>query len=51
MAKCDEFGNIINTYPSCNSAAKSNGLTQQVINECVNGKRKSTYGGFIWKRV
>ena len=51
VAQCDEFGNIIKTYPSCNTAAKSNGLTQQVINECVNGKRKSAYGGFIWKKV
>lgn len=51
VAQCDELGNIIKTYPSCNSAAKSNGLTHQVINECVNGKRKSAYGGFIWKKL
>lgn len=51
VAQCNEFGNIIKIYPSCTSAAKNNGLTQQVINECVHGKRKSAYGGFIWKRV
>lgn len=51
VAKCDEFGNVISVYPSCHNAAKSNGLTHQVINECVNGKRKSPYGGFIWKKV
>lgn len=51
VAECDEFGNIIKTYHSCHSAAKSNGLIHQVINECVTGKRKSAYGVFIWKMI
>ena len=42
----DEDNNLIKVYSSCNNAAKNTGLTQQVINECVNGKRKTPYGGF-----
>lgn len=51
VAKCDENGNVLQIFSSCNNAAKSTGLTQQVINECVNGKRKTLYGGFLWKRI
>ena len=32
-------------------AQKQNNLTFQVICECVNDKRKNSYGGFVWKKL
>lgn len=51
VAQYDEDNNLIKVYSSCNNAAKNTGLTQQVINECVNGKRKTPYGGFWWRKA
>jgi len=42
---------LVATYSSCREAARNNGLTVQVISECINEKRKTSYEGFIWKRL
>ena len=51
VAKYDEQGNFITAYSSCREAARENNLTFQVISECINGKRKTSYGGFVWKKL
>lgn len=32
-------------------AQKQNNLTFQVISDCINDKRKTLYGGFVWKKL
>lgn len=51
VAKYDEQGNFIAMYSSCREAARENNLTFQVISEYINGKRKTPYGGFVWKKL
>lgn len=51
VAQYDEDNTLVATYSSCREAARKNNLTFQVISECVNGKRKTLYGGYIWKRL
>ena len=51
VAKYDEQGNFITAYSSCREAARENNLTFQVISECINDKRKTSYGGFVWKKL
>jgi hypothetical protein len=51
VAKYDEQDNFITAYGSCREAARENNLSFQAISECINGKRKTSYGGFIWKKL
>lgn len=51
VAQYGEDNTLIATYSSCREAARENNLTVQVISECINGKRKTSYGGYIWKRL
>lgn len=43
-------GEIINSFPSENEAARVTGIHQANINRCINGQMKSA-GGYIWKRA
>ena len=43
-------GILINIYTSEAEASRSSGISRQGINNCVNGKTKSS-GGYIWKRL
>lgn len=51
VAQYGEDNTLIATYSSCREAARKNNLIVQVISGCINGKRKTSYGGFIWKRI
>lgn len=51
VAQYDKDGNFITAYSSCREAAKTNNLTFQVISDCINNKRKTLYGGFVWKKL
>lgn len=51
VAQYREDNTMVAVYSSCREAARKNNLTVQVISECINGKRKTSYGGFIWKRI
>lgn len=47
VAQYDENNNLIKIYSSCREAARENNLSHQVINQCINGIRKTSYGGYI----
>lgn len=48
VVQCNLKGNIINTYPSINEAARQTNIDRSSIVLCCKGKNK-TSGGFIWK--
>lgn len=52
VAKCDLEGNILETYPSIQTAGEPFGkvTARYKIGKCCNGKAK-TYAGFKWKFV
>ena len=41
-------GELLAVYTSCASAARVTGLNRQGINNCANGKTKSS-GGYVWR--
>ena len=50
IAKCDEDGNIIETYPSIKRAAKENNISPKQIRECLLGHQKRA-GSHYWKKI
>jgi hypothetical protein len=50
VGKFDKDGNLLDTFDSIYSAAKSVGAEQYMVSRVVNGLRK-TYKGFVWKYV
>lgn len=49
VAKCDDFGNIVDVYTSMREAARSNKLYQSNIFKSCNSNIKS--GGYLWRYV
>jgi hypothetical protein len=41
---------LVKIWENCNKAAKDLGLSYKALNQCVNGRQK-TSGGFIWKYI
>ena len=50
VAKCDQDGNILKTYPSIRLASKDNNISSKQIRECLNGHQQ-TAGGYYWKKL
>lgn len=48
VCQLDQFGNVINQFPSMAEAERQTGITQSSISEVCNGRQK-TAGGYFWR--